>query len=97
MKALLWICRILIFLFLFAFAINNKEIVTVWFFAWTAWQAPLIIVILASFAVGAVLGVLALLGTVFDLRRELSRLKREIRLQEGKTAEVPAACALPPK
>ena len=77
MRALLWGCRIFIFLFLLAFALKNTELVSVRFFFDSYWQAPLIIVVLAFFAVGAALGVLSLLGTIFGLRREVSRLKRE--------------------
>jgi len=77
MRALLWGCRIFIFLFLLAFALKNTELVSVRFFFDSYWQAPLIIVVLAFFTVGAALGVLALLGTIFGLRREVSRLKRE--------------------
>ena len=77
MRTLLWGCRIFIFVFLLAFALKNMEPVSVFFFLDTAWQAPLIIVVLVFFATGAALGVLSLLGTVFGLRREVSRLKRE--------------------
>ncbi len=84
MRALLWASRIFIFLFLFAFAIKNTEPVSVRFFFDAAWQAPLVIVVLAFFAGGAVLGALSLLGTIFGLRREASRLRRE--LQQATTA-----------
>ena len=76
MRILLWCGRIFIFLFLLAFALKNTDPVSVFFFYDTAWQAPLIIVVLAFFAGGVVLGVLGLLGTVFNLRREIKRLKR---------------------
>jgi len=82
MRALLWGCRIFIFLFLLAFALRNTEPVSVRFFFETAWQAPLIIILLAFFAGGAAVGVLSLLGTVFGLRRELASLKRETKLPE---------------
>jgi len=86
MRALLWGCRIFIFLFLLAFALKNTELVSVRFFFDSYWQAPLIIVVLAFFAVGAALGVLSLLGTIFGLRREVSRLKREAN-QAQKTGD----------
>ena len=76
MRVLLWSCRIFIFLFLLAFALKNSDPVSVRFFFDSAWQAPLIIIVLAFFAGGAALGVLSLLGTVFGLRREVSRLRR---------------------
>lgn len=76
MRVVLWCCRIFIFLFLLAFALKNTEPVSVSFFFETSWQAPLIIVVLAFFAGGVALGILALLGTIFGLRREISRLRR---------------------
>jgi lipopolysaccharide assembly protein A len=79
MRVLMWSCRILIFLFLLAFALKNSDPVSVRFFFDRAWQAPLIIVVLIFFACGAVLGVLSSLGAVLGLRREVSRLKREAK------------------
>jgi putative membrane protein len=76
MRVVLWACRLFIFLFLLAFALKNSDPVSVRFFFDNDWQAPLIIIALAFFAGGAALGVLSLLGTVFGLRREVSRLKR---------------------
>lgn len=86
MRALLWVCRIFIFVFLFAFALKNTEPVSVRFLLDTAWQAPLIIIVLAFFAGGAALGVLSLLGTVFGLRREVSRLQLEAKLEKQQTS-----------
>ena len=77
MRALIWGFRVLLFLFLLAFALKNTDPVSVRFFFDAAWQAPLIIIVLSFFAGGAALGVLSLLGTVFGLRREVSRLKRD--------------------
>ena len=85
MRVLLWGCRIFIFLFLLAFALKNSDPVSVRFFFDSAWQAPLIIIVLAFFAGGAALGVLSLLGTVFGLRREVSRLRR-VANQPGKNS-----------
>ena len=79
MNILLWCCRGFIFLFLLAFALKNTDPVSVHFVFDTSWQAPLIIVALAFFAGGVALGLLALLGTIFRLRREISRLKREVK------------------
>jgi uncharacterized integral membrane protein len=73
----LWGCRIFIFLILLAFALKNTDPVSIRFLLDTTWQAPLIIIVLAFFAGGAALGVLSLLGTVFVLRREVARLKRD--------------------
>ena len=79
MRALLWATRIFIFLFLFAFAVQNTDPVSVRFLFDAGWQAPLVIVALAFFASGALLGALSLLGTIFSLRRESTKLRRELK------------------
>jgi uncharacterized integral membrane protein len=61
MRVLVWLARAFIFFTLFAFALNNQQPVTVnWFFG-VQWQAPQVIVMLAVFAAGAALGVIAML------------------------------------
>jgi len=47
------------------FCAQNTDPVSIHFFFDTAWKAPLLIIVLAFFASGALLGVLSLLGTVF--------------------------------
>lgn len=91
MRTLVWIVRGFIFLFLFAFAVKNTDPVSLRFFLDTEWQAPLVIVLLVFFAVGAFLGALSLLGTVFGLRRELAKLRRELNV-----AHIAEARELPP-
>ncbi len=83
MRALLWASRIVLFLFLLAFAIKNTDPVGVRFFFGTVWQAPLVIVLLLVFAGGAALAVLSLLGTIFRLRRQVASLKRQLIAPRG--------------
>ncbi len=83
MRALLWAARIVLFLFLLVFAIKNTEPVGVRFLLDTVWHAPLVIVLLAFFVAGAALAVLSLLGSVFGLRREVAKLKRELKERPG--------------
>lgn len=60
MRVLVWLLRAFIFFTLFAFALNNQQPVAVnWFFG-AQWQAPMVIVMLAVFAAGAALGVIAM-------------------------------------
>jgi uncharacterized integral membrane protein len=75
-------------LFLFAFAIKNTDPVSVQFFLDTAWQAPLIIVVLAFFAGGAFFGAISLLGTLFGLRQEISTLRRELNAAKAEVRVV---------
>jgi uncharacterized integral membrane protein len=78
MTALTWAIRLIIFSFLIFFALQNTESVNLRLMFDQVWQAPLVIVLLAFFAVGAVLGVLSVLGVIIRQRREISRLKREL-------------------
>ncbi|GBG02722.1 hypothetical protein AZSI13_20490 [Azospira sp. I13] len=78
MRVLLWIIRLLIFIFLLGFAAMNSDPVSLRFFFDTQWQAPLVIILLGFFAAGTLLGILALLGTLFHLRRDLSRARRDL-------------------
>ena len=85
MRVVLWVLRIAIFIFLLVFALKNTEPVTVRFFFEAAWQAPLIMIVLAFFAGGVALGALLLLGTLFGLRREVARLKRALKDNQAQT------------
>ncbi|HEY2256989.1 MAG TPA: LapA family protein [Variovorax sp.] len=61
MKYLLWLLKAAIFFTLFAFALNNQQDATVNFFFGTSWRAPLVLVVLAAFAGGLVVGALGML------------------------------------
>ncbi len=77
MTALTWAIRLIIFSFLLIFAIGNTQLATLHFVLGYVWEAPLVIVLLAFFAGGAILGVLSVVGVIFRQRREISRLKSE--------------------
>ena len=60
MKYFLWLLKAAIFFTLFAFALNNQQDATVHFFFGTTWRAPLVLVVLAAFACGLVIGALGM-------------------------------------
>jgi putative membrane protein len=60
MKYLMWLLKAAIFFTLFAFALNNQQDTIVHFFFGTQWRAPLVLVVLAAFGIGVVLGVLGM-------------------------------------
>jgi lipopolysaccharide assembly protein A len=60
LKYLAWLLKAAIFFTLFAFALNNQQDVTVHFFFGTHWRAPLVLVVLAAFALGLVIGALGM-------------------------------------
>jgi len=94
MKILGWTLRIALFLVLLLFAMSNTELVTlrVWG-ANLVWSAPLVLFLLAFFAAGAALGLLAIVPTLFRQRREIGRLRRMVDLTQA--AEPPGAGQLP--
>jgi uncharacterized integral membrane protein len=55
-----WMLKAAIFFTLFAFALNNKQDATVFFFFGTQWRAPLVLVVLSAFAAGVAIGVLGM-------------------------------------
>jgi uncharacterized integral membrane protein len=73
MRILVWLARAFVFFTLFAFALNNQQPVTVHWFFGVDWSAPMVIVVLAAFAVGSVTGVLAMLPSWWRHRREANR------------------------
>ena len=61
MKYLMWLLKAAIFFTLFAFALNNQQTVSVHFFFGTLWQAPLVLVVLLTFACGLAMGILVMM------------------------------------
>ena len=69
----LWL---IVFVVLFAFAVNNTATVELRFFAGMVWQAPLIALLLFFFLGGVVFGFTALVPSWVRQRVEIRRLKR---------------------
>ena len=84
MKYLMWLLKAAIFFTLFAFALNNQQDVTVHFFFGTQWRAPLVLVVLAAFALGLVIGALGMVPRWWK-HRALAR-----RAQQGPAQAPPA-------
>jgi len=81
MRYLNWVLRAVLFVVLLGFAVKNDQSVTLRYFFGYEWQSSLVIVLLIFFAAGAAIGVLAMLGNVLQQRREIARLKRDIRVK----------------
>ncbi|MEO8024645.1 LapA family protein [Polaromonas sp.] len=69
MKYLMWLLKAAIFFTLFAFALNNQQAVAVYFFFGTLWQAPLVLVVLVTFACGLATGVLMMMPRWWKKRK----------------------------
>ena len=94
MRYLIWLLRAALFLMLLGFAVKNDQPVVLRYFFGYEWQASLVVVLLLFFAAGVGTGMLAVLGNIFRQRREISVLKRELRLKNklagvGDTQNIP--------
>jgi lipopolysaccharide assembly protein A len=81
-RVLTWAVRLVVFVLLLAFAAKNVEPVTLRFYFELALQAPLVLVLFAFFAAGALFGLLAPLSALLRQRREISLLKRQLSASE---------------
>ena len=82
MRYLLWPLKFALFVLILSFAVKNTDPVWVRYYLGYEWQAPLVLVLLVFFCLGAVVGVVANLAHLFRQRREIVALKRELRAQE---------------
>ena len=89
MKYLAWLLKAAIFFTLFAFALNNQQDATVHFFFGTRWTAPLVLVVLAAFAAGLVIGALGMVPRWWKHRNAAARAAKP------DAAAPPAAVAAP--
>jgi lipopolysaccharide assembly protein A len=78
LSAVVWA---VVFLVIFLFALKNTDPVTVRFYFEQEWHAPLIMVVVAVFASGAVLGMIALIPAFMRRHRTIARLKKELRVR----------------
>lgn len=82
MHYLSWALKFVVFVVLFGFAMHNAAPVNLNFFLGYAWSAPLAMVLLVFFVLGVVFGLLASLGQVFRLRRELVGARKELKAKQ---------------
>ena len=95
MRIVTWTVWLALFILLLAFAARNTEPVVLRFYFDLIWQAPLVLLLFAFFAAGALLGLIAGLGTMLRQRREMVRLRREARGKAQAREAPPAAPAAP--
>ncbi len=78
MRILIWLMRALVFFSLFAFALNNQQIVGVnWFFGFES-RAPMVFIVLAAFSLGCALGVLAMVPSWWRHRRVAKQQRKAV-------------------
>jgi len=94
MRYLNWLLRAFLFVVLLGLAVKNDQPATLYYFLGFKWQTSLVVVLLLFFAMGALVGMLAVLGSLLRQRREIAALKRDLRMKNklieaGETAQSP--------
>ena len=91
MRLLAWLVRVALFLAALGFALSNTGITELRFFGIdVVWRAPLVVFLLGFFVAGVALGIVGVVPTLFRQRRELGRLRREVR-GASRSPSAPAA------
>jgi uncharacterized integral membrane protein len=102
MRYFVWALRLIVFIAVLLFALKNTEVVKVVFYADKSIDnVPLIVVMLSTFVLGTLFGLLLTVPGSLRRRREVSRLRKELdRIQEavnpGQTDKAVAAEAVVP-
>ena len=81
--------KLLVFLLVLGFALKNSHTVIFYSFLDYVWQAPLIVMLGLAFVLGALTGVLALLPTLFRLRRGATRTGRAVEADTATQTDIP--------
>jgi uncharacterized integral membrane protein len=104
MQIVRWIIAATVFLALLFLSLQNADPVTLKFFQFATWQAPLVFVVFTAFAAGVAAGLLAGALRASRLKRQLNRLRREQAHGERSGASRPqdarpdaAGAATPPR
>lgn len=91
MRIISWIFYLILFVGALGFALSNTDPVDLRFFAGQgAWRAPLVVFLLSFLGAGVVIGLLACVPTFFRQRREISRLRKEIKALGNRAAQADA-------
>ena len=95
MRYLVWALRLIVFVVVLMFALKNTAPVAVAFFGdYAIPSVPLIVVMLTTFVLGALFGLLLTVPASIRRRREATKLRRELdRLQASVSPESPGQLA----
>ena len=73
MQIFVWLIRAAVFFALFVFALNNRESSKISLFFGYEWQAPMVFIVLAVFALGVAFGIVAMVPSWWRHRRSARR------------------------
>ena len=81
--------KLLVFLLVLGFALKNSHAAIFYSYLGYVWQAPLIVMLGLAFLLGALTAVLALLPTLFRMRREAALKQRPVDLDTIAPPDLP--------
>ncbi len=94
MKLFAWIVRVVVFVLLFVLALRNTAEVSLQLFFDAVWHAPLILILFAAFALGAVAALASVAPGLMRQRMELAKLRRAVAdTRPATSAAAPASAA----
>ena len=93
MKLFAWIVRIVVVVLLFVLALRNTAEASLQLFFNAVWHAPLILILFAAFALGAVAALASVAPGLMRQRVELARLRRAAADARASTAAPSTAAA----
>jgi lipopolysaccharide assembly protein A len=97
MKFVFRLVAALLFLFFFVFALKNTQEAALQFFWGYEIRSYLVLMLLAFFVGGAVIGVFAMLPTLFRYRREVSRHKQRLAaIEREQQSQIDVRMQAPP-
>jgi putative membrane protein len=97
MKIISRIVWAVLFIVFFGFALKNTQEAALRFFFDYEARGPLVLLLLAFFAAGAALGVLALMPAMFRHRRDLTKCKKTIETMQKEREAQQLARVQPPQ
>ena len=93
MKYAIGLLKAVIFVLLFGFALNNRQNATLNFLFDYAITLPMIVVVLGSFALGIVLGILVMLPRWWQHRRQAQQVRQQLEALQAQQAAAAAGNA----
>ena len=97
MKILFRIVAAILFIIFFGFALKNTQEAALRFFFDYEVRGPLVLLLLSFFAAGAVLGILAMIPTLFRYRRDLAKSRKAMAAMEQENEAKHLARVQPPQ
>lgn len=92
MRIISWIFYAVLFVLALAFALLNTDPVELRVFAGQVpFRAPLVVFLMTFLGIGVALGLLAAVPSLFRQRREISQLRKELRVVGARAAHPEAA------